>query len=68
MTDSSRRRRRQAAEVLHGQEGSDLSKIAQEVYGKASKYPVIFEANKPMLAPSGRSARPVAAHTGLAEA
>ena len=29
--------------------GDNLSKIAQEVYGKASKYPVIFEANKPML-------------------
>ena len=29
--------------------GDNLSKIAQAVYGKASKYPVIFEANKPML-------------------
>ncbi len=31
------------------QKGDNLSKIAQEVYGKASKYPVIFEANRPML-------------------
>ncbi|MEM9293180.1 MAG: peptidoglycan-binding protein LysM [Acidobacteriota bacterium] len=29
--------------------GDTLGKIAQEHYGKASKYPVIFEANKPML-------------------
>jgi len=29
--------------------GDTLSKIAREVYGSASKYPVIFEANKPML-------------------
>ncbi|HEX7719895.1 MAG TPA: LysM peptidoglycan-binding domain-containing protein, partial [Woeseiaceae bacterium] len=29
--------------------GDTLSKIAREVYGNASKYPVIFEANKPML-------------------
>jgi nucleoid-associated protein YgaU len=27
----------------------DLSKIAKEFYGNASKYPVIFEANRPML-------------------
>ena len=31
------------------QKGDYLSKIAKEVYGNASKYPVIFEANKPML-------------------
>ena len=33
------------------QKGDNLSKIAEHVYGKgkASKYTVIFEANKPML-------------------
>jgi nucleoid-associated protein YgaU len=30
--------------------GDSLSKIAKEFYGDAMKYPVIFEANKPMLA------------------
>lgn len=29
--------------------GDTLSKISREVYGDANKYPVIFEANKPML-------------------
>ncbi len=29
--------------------GDSLSKIAKEFYGDATKYPVIFEANKPML-------------------
>ncbi|MDZ7822869.1 MAG: peptidoglycan-binding protein LysM [Ahrensia sp.] len=29
--------------------GDNLSKIAKQMYGSASKYPVIFEANKPML-------------------
>ena len=29
--------------------GDNLSKIAKEMYGSANKYPVIFEANKPML-------------------
>ena len=29
--------------------GDTLSKIAREFYGSANKYPVIFEANKPML-------------------
>ncbi len=29
--------------------GDTLSKIAKEFYGNAMKYPVIFEANKPML-------------------
>jgi nucleoid-associated protein YgaU len=29
--------------------GDYLSKIAKEVYGNASKYNIIFEANKPML-------------------
>lgn len=31
------------------QRGDTLSKIAKEFYGNAMKYPVIFEANKPML-------------------
>ena len=31
------------------QKGDYLSKIAKEVYGDPMKYPVIFEANKPML-------------------
>lgn len=31
------------------QSGDTLSKIAKQVYGDAMKYPVIFEANKPML-------------------
>jgi nucleoid-associated protein YgaU len=31
------------------QSGDTLSKIAKEHYGDAMKYPVIFEANKPML-------------------
>lgn len=29
--------------------GDTLSKIAKKYYGSASKYPLIFEANKPML-------------------
>jgi nucleoid-associated protein YgaU len=29
--------------------GDNLSKIAKEMYGDPNKYPVIFEANKPML-------------------
>lgn len=29
--------------------GDYLSKISREVYGNANKYPLIFEANKPML-------------------
>jgi nucleoid-associated protein YgaU len=29
--------------------GDTLSKVAKEFYGNANKYPVIFEANKPML-------------------
>lgn len=29
--------------------GDTLSKIAKNVYGNANKYPVIFEANRPML-------------------
>jgi nucleoid-associated protein YgaU len=29
--------------------GDTLSKISKKVYGDSMKYPVIFEANKPML-------------------
>jgi nucleoid-associated protein YgaU len=29
--------------------GDNLSKIAKQFYGNPNKYPVIFEANKPML-------------------
>lgn len=32
------------------EKGDTLSKIAKAVYGDPMKYPVIFEANKPMLA------------------
>lgn len=31
------------------QKGDTLSKVAKDVYGDPMKYPVIFEANKPML-------------------
>ncbi len=31
------------------QSGDTLGKIAKEMYGNAGKYPVIFEANQPML-------------------
>ncbi len=31
------------------EKGDTLSKIAKEVYGDPKKYPIIFEANKPML-------------------
>ena len=31
------------------QKGDNLSKIAKAFYGNANKYPLIFEANKPML-------------------
>lgn len=31
------------------QKGDNLSKIAKQHYGSANKYPLIFEANKPML-------------------
>lgn len=30
--------------------GDNLSKIAKKFYGDANKYPVVFEANRPMLA------------------
>ena len=31
------------------EKGDSLSKIAKAVYGDPMKYPIIFEANKPML-------------------
>ena len=31
------------------EKGDSLSKIAKQMYGDAMKYPIIFEANKPML-------------------
>ena len=34
--------------------GDTLSKIARDHYGSAGKYPVIFEANRPMLEPPDR--------------
>jgi hypothetical protein len=37
--------------------GDNLSKIAKKFYGDANKYPVIFEANKPMLSTRTRSIR-----------
>jgi len=38
------------ASLLHTvAKGESLSKIAQQYYGSASKYPLIFEANRPML-------------------
>ena len=39
-----------AAAAFHTvKKGETMSKIAQDHYGAASKYPAIFEANKPML-------------------
>ena len=37
------------ADFYEVQKGDSLSKIAKKYYGNAMKYPVIFEANKPML-------------------
>ena len=37
------------ADFYEVQSGDSLSKIAKKYYGNAMKYPVIFEANKPML-------------------
>lgn len=37
------------AQFYEVKKGDTLSKIAKEFYGNAMKYPVIFEANKPML-------------------
>jgi nucleoid-associated protein YgaU len=38
-----------AASFYTVKKGDTLSKIAQEVYGSANQYAMIFEANKPML-------------------
>lgn len=38
-----------ASRMYTVKKGDTLSAIAKAMYGKASKYPVIFEANKPML-------------------
>ena len=37
------------AQFYEVKKGDSLSKIAKKYYGDAMKYPVIFEANKPML-------------------
>ncbi len=37
------------AQFYEVKSGDSLSKIAKQFYGDAMKYPVIFEANKPML-------------------
>lgn len=37
------------AQFYEVKKGDSLSKIAKQFYGNAMKYPVIFEANKPML-------------------
>ena len=37
------------AKLYTVKKGDSLSKIAKDFYGDAMKYPVIFEANKPML-------------------
>lgn len=37
------------AQFYEVKKGDSLSKIAKALYGDAMKYPVIFEANKPML-------------------
>lgn len=42
-------RKQPEAKLYTVKSGDTLSKIAKEYYGNASKYPVIFEANKPML-------------------
>jgi nucleoid-associated protein YgaU len=38
-----------AAALYTVKQGDSLSKIAKQYYGDAQKYPVIFDANKPML-------------------
>jgi nucleoid-associated protein YgaU len=40
---------RQTSKFYEVKSGDTLSKIAQEFYGDGSKFPVIFEANQPML-------------------
>lgn len=37
------------ADFYEVKKGDNLSKIAKQFYGNPNKYPVIFEANKPML-------------------
>lgn len=37
------------ARFYTGEKGDYLSKISKAMYGDAMKYPIIFEANKPML-------------------
>ena len=37
------------AQYYEVKSGDNLSKIARQFYGNANKYPVIFEANRPML-------------------
>ena len=37
------------AQFYEVKKGDSLSKIAKQFYGNAMKYPVIFDANKPML-------------------
>ena len=39
----------QASRFYQVKSGDTLSKIAKDVYGDASQYPQIFEANRPML-------------------
>jgi nucleoid-associated protein YgaU len=41
--------RRNSIKAIAVKAGDTLSKIARAHYGDASKYPLIFEANKPML-------------------
>ena len=40
---------KESAQFHTVEKGDTLSKIAKQFYGDAMKYPVIFEANKPML-------------------
>jgi nucleoid-associated protein YgaU len=42
-------RKEPEAQLYTVKSGDTLSKIAKQYYGNASKYPVIFEANRPML-------------------
>ncbi len=40
---------KQSSEFYTVKKGDSLSKIAKKYYGSAKKYPIIFEANQPML-------------------
>ncbi len=42
------------AQTYKVQQGDTLSKIAQKFYGKASKWPVILEANKDKISDAGK--------------